>query len=99
MNVYILPFLYSGLVSALNKGAESGLGGLKSTASQGSRTELTLPPASFLCMRLWSCSVPQIEVHTFSPSELSYFCSLVFKNKFLSTPGRSHAINISMQVF
>lgn len=59
---------------------------------------LTLPTASFLLMRLQSCSVPQIEVHTFSPSELAYFCSLVFKNKFLSIPGRSHAINISVQV-
>lgn len=38
MNVQVLPSLYPALVSALNKGAESGLGGLKGTASQGRRT-------------------------------------------------------------
>lgn len=42
---------------------------------------LALPGASFVLTRLQSCSIPQIEVHTFSPSELSYFCSLVFRNK------------------
>lgn len=55
--------------------------------------------ARALLTQLRSCSIPQVEVRTFSPSEPAYFCSLAFRNKSPSLPGWSHAINISMQVF
>jgi len=95
MNAQILPSLYSGKVSALNKGAESGPEVPKMLRAEAEEAALALPTASCLLTQLQSCSIPQIEVHTFSPSELAYFCSLVFRNKSPSLPGRSHAIKIS----
>lgn len=82
------------------KRAESGPEVPKILRAKAEEAVLALPTASFLLMQLQSCSIPQIEVHTFSPSELAYFCSLVFRNKSPSLPGRdySHAINISMRV-
>lgn len=89
---------YSGRVTALSTGAECVLKVPKKPQAVAEEAALALLTVPSLLLQLQSCSVPQIEVHTFSPSELAYFCSLAFRNKPRSLPGRSHTINISVQV-